>query len=361
MNLTHISEAWRIFKRSLRVKKQGFKQYSGNAKQICKQVIEDCWNGRYFQVSSGHYCCFYMRDFGWCVDSLLRLGYRERVLKTLDYVLSVYSSQRLTTTITPNGRCVDMFDYSPDSLAFLIRSLRTARADKLIKKYKLFLIKEVERFEKIVIDRKTGLVKEGKKFSSMKDQAIRRSSTYNNVMAAMLARELTKIRIKHGMDYNSMKNKIKKELWNGAYFYDDMSKKQYVAGDANVYPFWTEVFTDKKMLKSCIKAIQKEGLDKPFPLKYTKEDIGKRNFARLFTPNYEGSSIWMHMGPLYISLVKNINRKKAKEYIDSYTALIEKHRNFLEIFNPDGTPFSSAFYYADEGMLWAADYLTIIS
>ena len=45
--------------------------------------------------------------------------------------------------------------------------------------------------------------------------------------------------------------------------------------------------------------------------------------------------------------------------INGGTPVIEKYKNFLEVFNPDGSPFRSWFYYADEGMLWCANYLTL--
>jgi len=56
----------------------------------------------------------------------------------------------------------------------------------------------------------------------------------------------------------------------------------------------------------------------------------------------------------------HVSREKIpKEYIEKYSELIEKNGNYLEVFDPDGTPFKSAFYYADEGMLWAANYLAL--
>jgi len=358
MKIAHLTEGLRIFRRSIRVKNKGIKQYQGNAQEICKQIIEDCWNGKYFQVSAGHFSCFYIRDFGWSIGSLIKLGYKDKVLKTLEYILSIYSKQKLTTTITPKGKCIDLFTYSPDSLAFLIRSLKLAKANNLIEKYKHFLEKEIRKFEKEVINHKTGLVKK-RKFSSIKDQSIRRSSTYNNIMAAMLAKDLKDLNIPTKLDYEKIKSKIKQELWNGSYFYDDLTKKSYIAGDANIFPFWTEVFTESDMLKSSIISIKKAELDRPFPLKYTKKDIAKYNFARMFVPNYEGSSIWMHMGPLYIQLLKKIDKQKAKEYTDIYTKLIEKYKNYPEVFNPNGTLFKSLFYFSDEGMLWAANYLIL--
>ena len=67
----------------------------------------------------------------------------------------------------------------------------------------------------------------------------------------------------------------------------------------------------------------------------------------------------MHLGLMYIKVVNSIDKPLAKKYIDQYTKLIEKYKNFLEVFNPDGSPFRSWFYYADEGMLWCANYLTL--
>ena len=359
MNITLIKEGWRIFKRSRYVKKHGVKQYSGTAKEICNKIIEDCWNGSYYQVSNGHFSEFYMRDFGWCVDSLLKLGKRDRVLKTLDYALDHYSKQKLTTTINSKGKCIDVFSYAPDSLAFLVRSLVKAKANDLIRKYKSFLFNEIKKFEKI-IDPKTGMV-DFKKYSSMKDQSIRKSSTYDNCMAAMLAKDIRTLGLHTTLNFDNLKSKIKEELWNGNHFYDDMQKKEDITGDANLFPFWTGVFTDKKMMASAFNSIHKAGLDKPFPLKYSIQDDKKKNFVSLFSSNYEGSSLWMHMGLLYVQMMKKVDMKKHKEYLKTYTGLIKQHKNFLEVYNFDGTPFKSSFYYSDESMLWCVNYLTMIS
>jgi hypothetical protein len=361
INLTYISEGLRMFSRSLRVRAKGVKQYKGNAEQICKQIVKDCWNGRYFQVSNGNFPEFYMRDFGWCIDSLIKLGYKKEVRKTLEYVLSVYSrNKKITTTITPAGKCVDVFAYSPDSLAFLIRSINAARAGYLFEKYKDFLNSEIKRFYETVIDKKTGLVKSGIAFSSIKDNAKRKSSMYNNIMAAMLNNELKKTRLDNPLKKYDFKKIIKKKFWTGSYFLDDLSGKKYVSGDANIFPFWSGVFDSKDMLSSCITKMQEAGLDNPLPLRYTNKKIGHNMVSiDFFASNYEGDIVWTHLGPLFIQLVKAVDRKKASGYLKLYKCLIERYRNFLEVFNTDRTPFRSTFYYADEGMLWAANYLTL--
>jgi len=359
LNLTHLSEAWRIFNRSIRVKREGINKYNGNADEICRQIIKDCWNGKYFQTSNGHFCEFYIRDFGWCADSLIKLGYKDKVKKTIAYTLGVYSKQGLKTTITPKRKAVDIFAYAPDSLAFLIRSLRVLGDKNLIKKYKDFLKIETQKYFDLVLDKENGLVRKDRFFSSIKDEALRKSSLYNNIMTAMLSNELNKLRLWNPFKKFNFKKIIKTNFWTGDYFLDDLSGNKHIAGDANIIPFWTDVFDERKMLNLCIDKIQLEGLDKPFPLRYTKEIPKNFNFVNWFVPNYEGNTVWMHIGLMYIEIIKRIDKNKAKGYLNKYTRLIEKNRNFLEVFNPDATPFKSFFYYADEGMLWAANYLTL--
>ena len=63
------------------------------------------------------------------------------------------------------------------------------------------------------------------------------------------------------------------------------------------------------------------------------------------------------MGSLYPSIVRRVNRQLAAEYLEAYRALVEAHKNFLEVFNEDGSVYQTPFYYCDEGMLWAANLL----
>ena len=58
---------------------------------------------------------------------------------------------------------------------------------------------------------------------------------------------------------------------------------------------------------------------------------------------------------MLIDVVKKIGREKG--YVDQYIKNVEKYKNYLEVFNPDGTPYKTLFYYADEAMLWSANLL----
>ena len=354
-----------MLKRSVSVRLNGFKKYDGNAEQICSQIVKDCWNGRYFQVSNGHYCEFYSRDFGICVDSLLKLGYKKEVRKTLEYALNIYSKHNgIYVAISPKGFPFNFPDvYSPDSVALFFRSLRVSSCNDLIKKYKDFLNNEVKRFYDAVLDKNTGLVKRKTHFSGMRDYFIRDSSCYDNIMVALLNDELKKIKIlDNPLEDYDCKKIIKDNFWAGSYFLDDLSGSKHITGDANVFPFWTGVFNDGNMLKSTINKIRSSGLDSPFPIKYISGKSKENTiFIEFLVPDWEKNNVWPMMGPLFIQLVKSIDKEKAKEYIMSYTKIIEKYHNYLEIYTVDSKPYKSLFYCADESLLWAANYLTLIT
>ncbi len=355
--LNYFTQGTRIFLTSW--KNRFFsKKYDGNAETICKQIIKDCWNGRFFQTSTQNFPQFWTRDFGFCTGSLIKLKYENEVHQTLRYALNRFKqSNKITTTITPGGKPFDFPKPAVDSLPYLIHAIKISKFPYYSFRY--FLNKEIKKFFDTFINEQNGLVRPELHVSSMKDFAIRRSSCYDNCLVAMLADDLQKMKNLQNpfkkFDYPSL---IKRHFWNGHYFYDDLSKKHYFAGDANLFPFLFGIIDDQQMLKSSLHQIQAAGLDEPFPLRYTQD---RRNihfiWQEIFLRNYESSAIWMHMGPLYVKLVKRVDFEQAREYKEKYTELIEKHRNFLEVFNSKGRPYGTPFYYCDRGMLWAANYL----
>lgn len=350
-----------VFKRSIRVRFNGIKKYNGNARQILRQAINDCWNNRFFQASAGHFSCFYIRDFGISVQALLNLGYRHEVVKTLEFALYSYSRNNKITTIIRNGLAFNFPYYTPESVAYLIHSIRLADAKELLLKHKFFLEKEIRKAFFKSFDADTGLIKKNVYFSSMKDNALRKSSVYNNSMIAMLSKDLDYFKLYNPFKGYDFKKIIKDNFWTGNYFLDDLSGLDYIAGDANVFPYWTGIFSSRKMIKLSFEAIQKDDLDKPFPLKYTKEKPGTYSLLLgILVPNYEGNTIWTNLGQCLIDVVKKIDKEKAREYVGQYIKNVEKYGNYLELFNPDGTPYKTLFYYADEAMLWSANLLDSI-
>jgi len=355
MKFVHLQEGLRIFRNARKLKKTGYQHYSGDYKEICWQIINECWNGRFFQTSTGNFAQFWTRDFGWCVDALLKLGYNKEVTKTLTYALRVFSKTgKTTTTITPKGKAYDFPTYSIDTLAYLFHALVVADYD--ITLHRPFLAKELKRFYQLAIDKETGLVRQDKHFSSMKDYALRKSSCYDNAMAASLQKDAKALGFQTpNYDYTSL---LREHFWSGEYFYDDITKQEYVAGDANLFPFWLGVIQDTEMRKQALSSIEQANLDKPFPLKYTTTKT-KMIWQEIFVRSYEQDSIWMHMGPLYVQVLKQVDEELALHYKQAYIQLIEKHKNVLEVFDAQGKPFCSPFYQSDAGMLWAANILVL--
>ena len=360
MNLTQIKEGLRIFRHSLFLKAAGHDRYVGSAKSICRKIVEDCWNNdkKYFMTSTGNFAQFWTRDFGMCCNALVALGYRLEAAETLDYALSRFRrAGRITTSITAGGKPYDFPCFACDSLPFIIRSLKIVGSEKLIKRYRPFLKKEARRYFETAFDKRKSMIRSDRRFSSIKDYSKRKSSTYDNCMAAMLKNDLEELGLENPFRNHDIKRQIRKELWSGRYFYDDMRKLKNVYGDANVFPFWTEVFRDRKMLDSCMREMRKAGLDRPFPLRYSsKRKVKGQSMAwqEVFAGDYERDTVWMHLGLCYIDVLMNMGRKKeAKKYLEQYSGLVKKHRNFLEVFDSRGRPFRNLFYRSDAGMLWA--------
>jgi len=357
--LDYLAQGPRIFLSSIK-NKISPKKYNGTAPEICTQIVKDCWQGRYFQTSMQNFPHFWTRDFGWCTVSLLKLGYQKEVQHTLRFALNAFSQHgKITTTITPKGKPFDFPTMAVDSLPWLIHSIKLSKMPYFA--YHDFLNKEIAHFYREVINPITGLVRPDKNFSSMKDLSKRKSSCYDNCMVAMLERDLKGLKLDNPFQKADYPALIKKHFWNGKFFFDDLSQQDYVAGDANLFPFVLGIITDKEMMISAIKAVRAEKLDEPLPLRYTASRNGIPFIweEKIFLRNYEGNTCWTHMGLLYAKLMQQIDPALAEEYKKRYAEAIEKYKGFVEVFAADGKPYSSWGYAADRSMLWAANYLTL--
>ncbi len=358
--LTHLLEGIRIFRHSIGKKANGCRKYPGDAKAICRQIVADCWNGRYFQTSTGHYSQFYTRDFGICAEALVSLGCLEKVARTLDYALSRFRSHgHATVAITPKGRPFDFPNYAVDTLPFLMHALRAAKSRKLTDENKSFLESETRHLLRIAVDKKTGLVRKDRTFSSLKDYAARQSSCYDNAMLGMLSKDLDRLGMENPLRKYDYPQLIKEHFWTGEHFLDDLSGKNYIAADANLFPFWTGVIKDREMLRSSMNAIRKEGLDQPIPLRYTKHRQ-RMIFLERIVSGWQTHACWTIMGPMYIKLLKETDGKAAKVQTDKFSRLIEKHGNYPEILDSKGKPFQTLLYHSDTGMIWAGLYLDLL-
>lgn len=363
--ITQAQEGIRMFRRAQKVKREGFRKYSGTPEQMCRKIIEESFNKKekYFMVSSGHFQQFYVRDFAYNAKALIALGYGKEVRLTLIYALEKFSKEkRITTTITPQGKPFDFSGRGPESIALFIHTIRITKNTDLCKKYKNFLQKQVDDVAQNMIDKKTLLPREDKEFQSPRDQVTSPSSCYNACMIAMLAEDAQKIGLSFPWKKEKIKKKIIQKYWNGKYFFNDSRKQELVLGDANTFPFWTGVIDEKKILKATMTAIHSAELDEPYPLQYINsidKHKEKRNIhlASLFSPDYMTDTRWMHLGLAYLEVLIKHDKKRTKRYLQAYTQNLLKHRTFLEVYSVDGNPYETPFYVSDEAMIWCATYL----
>lgn len=363
LTLRHVAEGVRYGAHSLKRKLFGPRRYAGAAKDICASIVEACWNGRYFRNSAGHYGEFWCRDFGFTVDSLLKLGYRKQVLQTLDYALGRFAAHgRIETTISQSGSPFSFPDiYAPDSLAFLIHALRAAKATELVREHRAFLEHELRRFVREAMDTRTGLIRRRTHLSGMRDYAIRDSSCYDNVMAAFLSAEADWLRLQNPLRRFRLAKNVVKRFWNGSYFLDDLSGATHVTGDANLFPFWTGVVGSRKMLGSVMRALDHAGLTEPFPLRYAPSNVKERMIPIAFlVPHWENDAVWTHIGLLYLHVIKEAAPAAYERHLRSYVRVLERDKTLFELYTPCGRPYASWWYMADEAMLWAANLQVLL-
>lgn len=356
-------EGLRIFKGSIHKKIKGRKKYEGNAEEVCKQIITDCYNveNNYFMVSPGHFNQFYMRDFAMVCEALLNLGYEEEVKNTLVYVLERYSeADEITTQITPKGVPVNFPYYTPESLAYLVRCLKLLNDVNLLEKYKFFIIRKTEELVNNELD-VSGLLRQDKYYSSMKDHSKRKSSCYNNCLVAMLKKDLQELGWNNALNGINIKKAIAKSFWNTSYFYEDLTKEKMITGDANVFAFWSGVFEDENMFEKAMLCMKEARLDFPFALRYRNDKKGNFNFADVLVNGYEKDTVWIHLGVCYLQTLYKFDKSvELKKHLISYTKKINEHQNFLEVYTAQGKPFSSLFYECEGSMIWCASYLDLI-
>ncbi len=366
--ITFLKEGIRIFSRNIKVKFKGLETYSGNDEEICEKIVKSCYNTqkKCFWTSSGNYKVFYSRDFGWCIESLIKLGYKKEVNNTLRYALTIYKKYGgIFVAINCEDKPYNFPDiYSPDSVAYLFRSIRISENKELLKTYQTFLNQEIEKFESLVIDKDKGIIKE-EIFSGMRDHALCKASCYDMIMACMLCDEIEKIDGFMGKGF--LDNKLKKydlklnlikHYWTGTYFRDGI-ENELCSGHSNVYPYFLDVITDNRMLKSSIRSIQKNRLDKPFPLKYGYDKSTKFMVLEFLARDWEKDTVWVMLGMAYIGTISRVNPREAADCIDIYKTLIEDNKGFVEVYDKNGKYYKSVFYTSDNSMLWASMYLDL--
>ena len=337
------------------------KVFSGDAHTICSAIIEQSWNGSFYRTGQGHFDMFWMRDFGGVCEALVAHGGRDRVLATVRWTLDQYRTNgHVALCLSQSGNAFDQPTPSIDALPYLLMSIRTSTYP-LSPEERLFLENEIRHYCESFIDPNTGLLREYMNVSELRDTTKYRRSAYAVTMLALMHRESLSLglplhpSLKH--DYVQL---LLRDYWNGSYFDADLGVRAW-STEANLFPLWLGLIEDRAIVDAVCDTIRTKGLTKPCPIRYTDTPHTFHYFgwARMFLPNYAGTTLWTWLGAVYLQILQRAERPEFEEEYRTFTAMIERCRNFPELLDSDGRWYQTPFYRAEEGMIWAVLYLDI--
>jgi len=354
-------QGWQFVRR--RYSSDGFHRFAGNVEDVLRQIVLANWNGRYLSCGTGNHTIVYVRDLSISAEALIRTGFLSEVRQTVDYMIEAFKvAGKITTTINQHGRAYDTFEYGSDSLPYVMRLLRLTDAYEIVEQNEAFFERAIRRYERLVIDGHTGLVRTDRSYSTQKDIHTRRGCAYDNVCLLLLRDELAHAR-EAGLRlpdpfarFDNLTDRFIERFWTGRYFRDTVRGNPYVASDANLFPYFFGIITDSDMAHASIAAVQHAGLDSPIPASYTRVRIRRTEnvLMRFLSPNYQGNSSWTLLGGLYLTVLARSDHPDSRHVASFFHDLIDRERTCLELYHPDGRPFKTWTYRTDEAMLWSS-------
>lgn len=343
-------------------RRQGaIQRFQGSAEAICRQIIEVCWNGRYLQTGLGNYLELWVRDLGVCTAALCRIGARDRARASWVWALDRFArTGRITTTITQGGRPVNFPFESHDALPWILHALCALGDRALLEKYRPFLESQIQQYAETIVDTATGALRRA--FAGIRDLVRYQASAYNTVMLGMLSRDLQILGLPNpfrAFDYGAI---LLQRFWTGTHFRADAIGDHF-SSEANLFPFWTGLVDDAARWGKIHRTFHALGLTLQYPVRYAPEmHVFSARWDQTFIlRNYQGTTIWTWLGAIYLQLAKRYGSPGRAKEEDAFRSMIERYGTFPEVLNPDGSWYRTTFYSSDEGMLWAALYLDLIS
>ena len=336
-------------------------RFDGDARAICRTIVEQLWEGDFYRTSLGHFNFFWMRDFGTACGPLIHTGNRERVHKTLRWALLHYRrAGAVTTCIDKAGNCFEAPGKAVDTLPWLLHCIEVSDYP-LNKSERHFLERMLRRYRRTYIDRHTGMLKK-KKFAEMRDAVIYDRSAYAVTFVARLSRCVERLEL-DGFPFRV--ERYRKHLidhyWNGQYFNADYSNNAFSA-ECALLPFFMGIVDDKTMADRTLDYIHDHHLNHPYPMLYTDQPDAFHYhwwMTAPFMPQYESHTLWSWHGVFYLHLLRRYGRSEFEHQYQSFSRMIERHGTWPEMLNPDGSWYYAPIYSGDPGMIWAALYLEL--
>ncbi len=336
-------------------------RFDGNAHEICQQIIDKLWEGDFYRTSLGHFDFFWMRDFGTVCESLVKRGYTERVRHTLKWALHHYrKANDITTCVDKAGNTFNAPSRkSIDALPWLLHSLVVSNYP-LNQSERAFLNRQLKKYVKVFLDPTTGDIIKAR-YAEMRDAVYYDRSAYSVALVARMATCVSRLDLTFPFPASHYQTDLREHYWTGEYFKADRRSGAY-SSECALMPFFLHVINDTNMMNATFDYITTHGFSAVGPLQYCPESTDfhfRVGMGRFFMPNYTGTSIWTWHGTFYLHLLKRQNRPEYAAEYTKFSALIERHGNYPELLNADGSWYTAPFYRSDPGMVWAALFLEL--
>lgn len=337
-------------------------QFDGDAREICAAIVEQCWNGTFYQTSLGNFTYFWIRDFASVTSALCNLGHTDRVIATLSWALNHYMKKdAVTLCISEKGRLFDAPTKGIDTLPWLIHAIWAAGYN-LSADERAFLIDELGEYREDFIDPATGNPRSRVGLAELRDGVLYDRSAYAVTLIGQMAKCCEQLGLNEAFPHSSSVyiELLQTHYWNGDYFSADYYNQAF-SSECALMPFSLGLIDDTAMLDRTFGYISAHHLATPHALKYTDKPTRFRYrwWAKTVMRNYAGDTIWTWHGAYYLRLLRAQQHPDARTQEKSFATIVERYRTFPELLHPDGSLYQSLVYKSSEGMIWAALYLDV--
>lgn len=341
---------------------QHFREFDGDARAICTQIIDELWQGDFYRTSLGHFDFFWMRDFGTVADSLTQIGQGEKVRHTLNWALLHYmKANHVTLCIDKYGNTFNApAKQSIDALPWLLHSL-------VVSDYKLrpmeqsFLNARLYHYTTKYLDPETGDLRSGIRYAELRDAVNYDRSAYAITMIARMAECAKLLGLDFPFDTDVYRKILNEVYWNGRFYKADRSTNVW-SSECGLMAFHLGIITDADKAAATFDYLHKAQYENLYPLEYCKhwDEFNYRpGMGSWLMRNYTGTTIWTWHGTFYLHSLELFKRPEYADEYAKFCKLIERHKTYPEMLNPDGTWYKSPIYSGDPGMVWAALFLTL--
>lgn len=340
-------------------------RFDGDARAICEQILKRLWYGDFYRTSLGHFNFFWMRDFGTVAESLTNLNEVTHVHYTLRWALRHYMrAGRVKLCIDKAGNVFNAPGKpSIDALPWLLHSI-VVSGYELNKAERAFLTKEVAHYARKFLT-SAGDIKPGVRYAEMRDAVYYDRSAYAVALVGRLAKCVQVLGFPASCFSFSPEvyGKILVDTyWNGDFFKADRATTTY-SSDSALMAFFLRVVETPELINKTLDYIAKTELNRPYPLQYGEKPSHKIRYrfgmGPLLMPNYTGDSIWTWHATFYLHIAQRAGRPEYAAEYARFASLIERHKTYPELVNPDGSWYYAPFYRGDPGMVWAALFLEL--